>query len=372
MENKEAKELLRKYRAGICTDEEIALLESWYLEYQDEVLDLAPEEVAVAKRNIWAGLPIHEKRSHSIKLWPAISAVASIVICVAIGLFLYKKPTQKDNIDSKSVKIVPGGNKAILTLADGSKIDLNDIANGTLANQSGIVINKTADGYLEYTVKEVKGNDHSEFNTIETPRGGQYQVSLPDGTKVWLNAASSLKYPTRFPLNERKVELAGEGYFEVSPNKSSPFKVVSDNQIITVLGTHFNVSTYADDNKVTTTLLEGKVKVELHDRARYEELNPGEQSVLEGNAFKVHKVSNDDAIAWKNNSFVFDNEELGSIMRKLSRWYDVEVVCPPQLSKMIFAGTVSRSKSIKQALRIMELTGAVQFKFEGRRITVMP
>lgn len=372
MKNKEAKQLLSKYKAGTCTEEEITLLESWYLDYKDQAVDFNLDELAEARKKVWADLPVHQGVGRSVKLWPRITAAASIIICMGIGLLYYNKQAKLSADHPALAAIVPGGNKAILTLADGSKIDLNDVSKGTLARQSGITVTKTADGQLVYTVTDAGGDGKTEYHTIETPRGGQYQVSLPDGTKVWLNAASSIKYPTSFTTNERKVTVSGEAYFEVTPNKASPFKVVSNDQTITVLGTHFNVSAYKDDGRIVTTLLQGRVSVQLNEMDVHAELHPGEQSILENRRFNVGKVDNDDAIAWKNNAFVFDNEALGSILRKISRWYDVEVVCPPEMEKMEFTGTVSRSKNIEQALRIMELTGMVHFKVEGRRITVMP
>jgi transmembrane sensor len=370
MENKEAKALFEKYKQGLCTEDEVAILESWYLDYRNEHTSIIPEGLAQIKEEIWAGLPIHQSIEKSVRLWPRLMVAASILVCMAIGLFYYQ--TRQVSDDAHLTAIVPGSNKAVLTLADGSKIDLTDVSKGTLAKQSGITVTKAADGQLVYTIAENNRRNELQFNTIETPRGGQYQISLPDGTKVWLNASSSLTYPTSFVAGERKVKLKGEAYFEVMHNANRPFKVVSSDQVITVLGTHFNVSAYKDDQRIVTTLLQGKVRVQLNDLDVYEELNAGEQSILADRNFTVEKVDNDDAIAWKNNSFVFNDEELGSIMRKISRWYDVDVVCPPEMEKIPFTGTVSRSKNIHQALRIMEYTGTIHFKIEGRRITVMP
>lgn len=349
------------------------MLESWYLNFEDEATNLIPEDVIGAKAKVWMELPVHSRMGKAVRLWPRIAVAASVAICMAVGLIYYQSAKDQTVNDLPGLAtIVPGGNKAMLTLADGSKIDLNNVSKGTFANQSGITITKTADGQLVYTVVENSSKNELQFNTIETPRGGQYQISLPDGTKVWLNASSSLTYPTSFVAGERKVKLQGEAYFEVTHERGSPFKVMSNDQVITVLGTHFNVSAYTEENRTVTTLLQGKVKIQLNDVDVYEELNPGEQSILINRTFKVGKIDNDDAIAWKNNFFVFDNEELGSIMRKISRWYDVDVVCPAEMERMIFTGTVSRSKNIDQALRIMQLTGTVHFKVEGRRITVMP
>lgn len=373
MQNREAKELLKKYREGRCTAEEIALLESWYLEYEDETKpDFTPEAIAEEKARVWQSLPVHQKQVKRVVIWPWIAA-ASVILCVTLAVLFQKK--DKQAVDTATAKIVPGGNNAILTLANGTKISLNDAANGNLASQSGIMVTKTSDGQLVYQVNSGKGTatqTATEYNTISTPKGGQYQVNLPDGTKVWLNAASSLTFPVAFAASERQVKLAGEAYFEVAHNKEKPFKVSSDKQTVTVLGTHFNVSAYKDDDDIRTTLLEGKVKVQLSEIDVSTVLRPGEQSVLKGRTFNTRVVNTENEIAWVSNAFVFDNEELGSIMRKIARWYDVEVVCPEELEKMQFSGTGSRSKSIQDALKIMELTESVHFKFEGRRITVMP
>lgn len=382
MQNKEAKELLSKYSNGDCNDAEITLLESWYLDYKEDEApaELSIEEVMQAKAEVWARLPIHAKEKPIWRLWRPVAIAASVLLCVTAGILIFKSGqnlVRKAN-QNETAQIVPGGNNAVLTLADGSKIFLNNAANGKLASQSGIVITKTKDGQLVYSITETSGAAGSKssttaLNTISTPRGGQYQVNLPDGTRVWLNAASSLTYPAAFTAKERKVELNGEAYFEVSHDKNKPFKVTSSRQVVEVLGTNFNMSAYASDEQEKTTLLVGKVRVKMQQGDGEAVLRPGEQAVLENNqSFKVFAVNTEDAVAWKNNAFVFNNEELGSILKKIARWYDVEVICPPEMEHMIFSGSVSRDKSITQALRIMELTQTVHFKIDGRRITVMP
>lgn len=375
MKNIDAKELLIKYQEGICTEEELALLESWYLEYKTEGnSDLSPEMVDEARATVWAALPLHHSRK-SVQLWQVLSAAASVILLVTAGLFFFqnaqhKTPQPKSH---QVVKIVPGGNKAVLTLADGTQISLTDASNGQLASQAGMLITKTKDGQLIYTVAESAPGSEKQaltYNTISTPRGGFYQVNLPDGTRVWLNAASSLRYPTAFTAQERKVELTGEGYFEVAHNAAMPFKVVSGNQVVEVLGTHFNINAYSDEKDIRSTLLEGKVKVIT--AAGSTTLKPNEQSINDQDRLRKEEVETEDVVAWRDNMFAFNNESLGSIMRKISRWYDVEVVCPPELEDMKFNGTMSRQRSIKQVLKIMDLTESVHFKFEGRRITVMP
>lgn len=376
MQNKEAKALLAKYKQRNCSEEEIALLESWYLNYKDEMSDLSPEELIRAKTEVWAGLPVHQRQGKTIRLWSRIAAAAAIILCVAAGWWFFQTNQHVKPLTSREMaaKILPGGNKAVLTLADGSEISLTDVANGKLASQQGIVITKNKDGQLEYRIDPAAGVAAGElrFNTISTPAGGQYQVILPDGTKVWLNAGSSLKYPTVFAGQERRVILKGEGYFEVTHDQSRPFRVQSNDQTVEVLGTHFNISAYENDGDVKTTLITGKVQVKTQHSNVSAILKPGEQSTLENNALKVAEVMTEDVIAWKNNSFVFNNEKLGSIMRKIARWYDVEVICPPDLAESVFVGSGSRDKSLDWTLDKLELTGTIHFKVEGRRVTVMP
>ena len=197
--------MLKKYREGSCTAEEIALLESWYLEYEDETKpDFTPEAIAEEKSRIWLGLPVHQKQVKRIVLWPWIAA-ASVMLCVTLAV-LFQKKDKELAADTATAKIVPGGNNAILTLANGDKIVLNDAANGNLGSQSGITVTKTSDGQLVYQVGKSTETRAVEYNTVTTPKGGQYQVNLPDGTKVWLNAASSLTFPVAFTANERQVK----------------------------------------------------------------------------------------------------------------------------------------------------------------------
>ena len=376
-DNKNASQLLEKYRQGNCTEAELALLESWYLNYKDQpVPDLSPELLDAARNEVWSTLPVHEPKK-TLRLWPMVAAAASVVLILTAGLFFFKNIDTPGATNSapEITKILPGGNKAVLTLADGSKISLTDIKEGALAKQSGITITKAKDGQLIYTVDQQNSAQSAGqpvgLNTITTPRGGKYEVNLPDGTKVILNAVSSLTYPTKFVGNERRVSLTGEAYFEVAPNQKMPFKVESDQQVTEVLGTHFNINAYDDEQSVKTTLLEGKVRVTINNNTSVV-IHPGQQAIAKGNDLKIDKVNTDDIIAWTSNTFVFDSEDLGSIMRKISRWYNVEVVCSPELAKMEFGGTISRQRDIKDVLKIMEMTETVHFKFEGRRITVMP
>lgn len=375
MKNIEAQELLKKYKEGNCTEAEIALLESWYLAEGIQDIDLSIDELKEAKSQVWATLPIHQREKKTVKLWPKLAKIASaavVLICLSFSLYFY---LNKDNNPTKTTQavaaILPGGKKAILTLADGASIALNDVNNGKIIDQAGSSVYKTDDGQLAYNTNKESNKAEAQLNLLSVPNGGYYNLTLADGTKVWLNAASSLKYPTVFNGKERIVELTGEGYFEVAHNTNKPFKVVANNQMVQVLGTHFNINAYHDENSTATTLVQGSVKVSTQN-GNVKTIIPGQQAQVIGNLINIKTVNVDDAIAWIHNEFVFDNEDMGSIMRKISRWYDVEVQCPSDLSRMVFTGSVSRSKNIKQVLRIMELTESVHFNFQGRRITVMP
>lgn len=312
-------------------------------------------------------------------------AAAVVLLTLSVGLYFYRQVVPEPaKVFPEHVRadIAPGGNKAILILADGSEISLTDAENGALARQAGITIRKTAEGQVIYDAGAASGSENEvsngqpKYNTIATPRGGQYQVNLPDGTKVWLNAASALTFPQSFrKLKERHVVLNGEAYFEVAKNKHQPFKVMTTvrpdqegrEQVIEVLGTHFNVNAYQDEESIVTTLLEGSIR--LNNKLT---LKPNQQSIFAYDHFHVIPADTEEAVAWKNGYFMFANEDLRSIMRKISRWYNVEIVYQGKTTDNTFIGTVSRFKEVSEVLNILELTKTVHFKIEGRKITVMP
>jgi ferric-dicitrate binding protein FerR (iron transport regulator) len=267
-------------------------------------------------------------------------------------------------------KIKPGKNQAVLTLDNGRKVILTDAIIGEVASRSGVRIIKAADGQLVY---EVTGSTNQnlplEYNTIEAPAGGQWQVKLPDGSLIFLNASSSITYPIRFVGNERRVHIIGEAYFEIAHNKEIPFQVESRGQIVEVLGTKFNVTAYADEKIIRTTLLKGSVKIITNSESKL--LKPGQQAQVSGNKFEITSdVDLEEIVAWKNGYFKF-NESLESIMAKISRWYDVDVeyrVKPD--SDLTFSGKISRSRDISGILKMLEYTGDVHFRLEGRRVIV--
>ena len=372
MKEEAVKSLIRKYNEGTLSPEEKAKLETWYIsQAANSKAELSEEKEDEIIQLLRTELPLKYPKA-SRTWWPRIAAAASIVLCLGTAWYFYQRTDTNPAVSHAKNNILPGGNKAYLTLADGQKIVLTNAKNGTLAQQPGVKITKTSDGELIYSITDLKPEikEIKSYNTIETPVGGQYQVVLPDGTKVWLNAASSLKFPSTFArLVNRKVELRGEAYFEVTKNKQQPFIVKTIEQEVEVLGTHFNINTYKDEQGVKTTLLEGSVKI--HNDVESKILKPGEQSTLTNQRFMVKTIDVEEAIAWKRGYFYFNNENIESIMRKLSRWYNIEVQYQGKITDEGFYGTVSRTRNISQVLDILEKTKGVHFKIEGRRVTVM-
>jgi transmembrane sensor len=308
----------------------------------------------------------------SRKLWPRIAAAAAILIVLSTALLFYLNNVTKNTSDTINyVSDVPSGKQsATLTLANGEKIRLNDALDGKLAEQAGVIVLKTKNGELIYRINGKAGK--AMRNTLTTARGEQYQLVLPDGTKVWLNATSVLSYPSSFTnASKRSVELDGEAYFEVAKDTRHSFVVKSKTQQIEVLGTHFNVNTYDDESEVKTTLVEGSVKITANGVTNAIVLKPGQQAALSGNKLAVKEINGTAVVAWKNGEFMFDHETMEEIMRKVARWYDVEVEYQDlSIAKERFGGTVSRFGNVSEVLRMLELTGDVHFKIEGRRIVV--
>lgn len=392
MNNEQVIELISKYNEGIASKEEVRLVENWFVK-QSEIRQREPEDLDYldVKRQMWLNIdqqidrPLTKRLSPDTppsgkSVWRISMAAAAAVLVIALTAILFYR-NYNDVAGPQIVKndINPGKNKAVLTLANGQKISLTDALNGKLAQQAGVTISKTANGQLVYqAAPNASGKNTAEYNTIEAPRGGQWQVILPDGSKVFLNASSSLKYPVVFAAKERKVELKGEAYFEISHNKKAPFRVRAKGQTVEVLGTHFNIMSYDDEKTVKTTLLSGSVKVSSNAKnasgvnaAEFLVLKPGEQSqVSSGNMKLIQDVDLEDVLAWKNGYFKF-NENLRSIMTKVSRWYDVEVVYETQPDpEFKFKGEISRDKNISELLNMLDYTGNVHFKIEGRRVIV--
>lgn len=229
-------------------------------------------------------------------------------------------------------------------------------------------ITKTANGQVVYTIADNNEAEANQFNTLSTAKGETYKVNLPDGTQVWLNAASSLTYPARFTSTNRKVTLTGEGYFEVAKDKAHPFIVGTDKQDVTVLGTHFNINAYTNESATKTTLLEGSVKVTADNQQQI--IKPGQQAALRNGGIKVLEIDTELATAWKNNKFIFDGDDIQYIMRMVERWYNVEIVYDTYTANEKFYGGVSRYENVSEVLKSLESTGKIHFKVEGRKIFV--
>jgi ferric-dicitrate binding protein FerR (iron transport regulator) len=280
-----------------------------------------------------------------------------------------EKPTNQPLLND----FVPGGDKAVLTLADGSVVILDDASNGNIAVQGAVQVQKVNDGKLQYQA----GGEELEivFNSVSTPKGGKFQLTLSDGTKVWLNASSSLRFPVVFIGNERKVELHGEGYFEVAENKQKPFRVdVAGRGQIEVLGTHFNVNAYADEASMNTTLLEGSVKVRAGVSSKPSMLTPGQQARIfpNGELRTTSNINLEEVVAWKNGKFHFgESTDMETVMRQIGRWYDVEVEYAGNFSGKHLGGTISRDVNASKVFEMLEMTGIAKFRIVGKKVLVV-
>lgn len=316
---------------------------------------------------------IHDKIVYRRK-WPyRFMAAATFTGLLVLAFYIFKHPQQPTVVATqpyKTIPIKPGTEKAILTLADGSNITLDDAANGTLASQGTTSVLKL-NGKLSYT--SAGKSKAIGYNTISTPRGKPYQIELPDGSQVWLNAASSLRFPTAFTGKERRVEITGEAYFEIAKNTAMPFFVKVKDAEVQVLGTHFNIMAYDEEDVVKTTLLQGAVRFVSTNSSLL--LEPGQQSQLGKNGqVKIERSVNlSDVMAWKNGSFHFGSENIKVVMRQLSRWYDIDIEYQDNGTELKdqFYADIPRNTNLTDVLKVLELTGKVKFKTEGRKVIVM-
>jgi transmembrane sensor len=369
--------LLQKYQEGTLSHEEQDKLDAWYLhKASNSNLQLSEYELEDSYELLKSKLPL-QKETKVIRLWPRVGVAASIALLLGTGIFYFTKPKEQIiQVTAKSQEIAPGGTRGILTLSNGKQIILANIsAKDTIAKEGEeVTIKMGANGVITYIINpdaDTSKNNPNSFNTLSTPTGGQYNIVLADGTKVFLNAVSSIKYPTQFNGDTRMVELEGEAYFEVAKNKNKPFIVKSDSQSIEVLGTHFNVHAYANESIVKTTLLEGSVAVSFKNQKAI--LKPGQQSNVSENfsKIKIREVDTDEAIAWKNGRFKFDNADLKTVMKQLERWYGIKVEYRGDVSDVRFNGGTFMNKNLSEVLKVLELSD-IKFKVEGRTIIVYP
>lgn len=375
MEIPDFDELLEKYRKGECTPRELDFIESWYLQYQLDAEPLSQaeleDEVARITESIAQKIPIVAYQPPIFRrLRLPLGIAASILVILGIG-YLLSPGHQKDQSVAQQAElpISPGRHAASLTLVNGKKIFLSDQQTGKVVQGAGVTITKTSNGELIYDIKGTK-NKTSGFNTLATTNGETYRVRLPDGSMVWLNAASSLKYPISFQNSaERVVQLSGEAYFEISKDRKHPFIVKSREQQVEVLGTHFNINAYYDEPDIQTTLLEGSIRLRP-ERGIARILKPGQQAKLANGDLKILEADPRTATAWKDGHFRFKNESLQSVMRKISRWYNVEVTFQKGLPEDTYSGAVTRHSDIRQVLEIMEGSNNIHFTIKERRIIV--
>ncbi|MGF6925075.1 transmembrane sensor [Chitinophaga sp. W2I13] len=323
------------------------------LAQQPEMLSSTPNRVYFLQRYWWAA--------------------ACIVVLATGAYYLSKQAPPTAVVATSPVKdIAPGGNRAVLTLSDGTQIPLDSAGNGVLAQQGNTRITKLNNGRLAYN-----GSGSSEdkvlYNTMSTPLGGQYQLILPDGTGVWLNAASSISYPTAFTGNERSVTVTGEVYFEVVKNEKMPFRVKAGNTTIDVLGTHFNINAYKDEASINTTLVQGSVRVSVQQQQQM--LKPGQQARVAAKGESIQVLDHADlseVLAWKAGFFSFNDADLPAVMRQLSRWYNVEVTYEGKIPQRVFTGEIGRNLTLSQVLKGLTKT-RIKYRIEnGNRIVIQP
>lgn len=332
--------------------------------------------------------------------WVSVAAAVLLITGASFWLLRSKETPTTSGTEQQvpvATTIPAGGNKATLTLADGTIIDLDKAGNGTIATEGKTKVNKKEDGQLEY--KSTTGTKQSAitYNLLSTPRGGQYQLILPDGSKVWLNAASSIKYPTEFAGNERRVEVTGETYFEIARNTEKRFKVTvlphsggsGRGGEIEVVGTHFNINAYGDEQPIVTTLIEGKIKISPIEvvskqsgssdmnnykqrTTNYKLLNPGEEAQINDKAdVKVRKnVDTESAVAWMKGFFDFHNANIKTVMSQVSRWYSVDIKYNGSVPAQTFEGNIDRNIPLNELLQLLQQMGPAKFTIEGRTIKV--
>ncbi|MFI5136919.1 MAG: FecR domain-containing protein [Sphingobacteriales bacterium] len=377
-------DLLARYQSGQCTPEEKALVDEWFAAHGAEQTSI--EQMNAEEQDAWASALFSEINSTNKendrkiipisvnrRLWPRIAAAASILLFISAGSYflLHKKQPNQQIAQTKPFDIKPGSKKAILQLANGQQIALNEAPTGKLAQQGNATVTKTADGQVSYIAQNSTAPTADIYNTITTRRGGYYPLKMADGTIAILDAASSIRYPVTFNGKERRVEITGQVYFIVAHNADKPFKVMVKDQVIQDIGTEFNINAYGDEPYIRTTLVEGGVKVTKQQQSVL--LVPGQQAVadMEKNTLRIQTANVSDVIAWKNGQTSFNNEDIQEIMRKVSRWYDVDVQYEGQIPTRGFDGSISRNANLSDLLKILEFNN-IHFKVDGKTITVKP
>jgi transmembrane sensor len=369
------RELIHKKRTGTIDDQELAVLQAWERSHPDDELLLDEQyegKVEVLKEkmyaNILAGIqqpPVRAAKPRFRTIFKYAAAAILVMGLVTTG-YLYNNRTKVEPVTAAAV-ITPGSNKAVLTLSDGTQISLSDAAAGKLATN----ITMTTNGDVVYTAGTAPSSQ-TQFNTIATPRGGQWPgIVLPDGTRVILDAASSIRYPTQFTGAERLVELSGQAYFEVAHMEKQPFKIKAGGIVIEDIGTAFNVEAYPDESMIRTALVEGSVKVITAEQAKT--LVPGDLAAVKYGSthIDIKKAVMEEVTAWKNGQVSFNGKTVEEIMRQVSRWYDVDVVYEGVKPDRKFSGSISRNVQLKDLLNVLKFQD-LHIETEGNRLIVKP
>jgi len=375
MTKKEIHALIEKYVSGNCSQEERDLLERWYAnELQKRTSENNHNDSQAVKDELWERIVDERPELTKPRIAWRVWMCAAAVLLVGFFVFYQNQQTQhRDEISGPELAahtqhVSPGGNKAILTMGDGRQFVLADEDEGVIEKGDGFVIRKQEDGLVSFEI--VDQHDHVALinNTVETPKGGIYQVVLPDGSKAWLNSASSISFPSNFSKEERKVSVKGEVYFEVQRDVARPFRVDAPQQQIEVLGTKFNINAYADEPYVRTSLLEGSVSVKGAEREHV--LKSGFEMITSKNGKdRIAKADIEAIMAWKEGVFQFDRVELGVLMRQLARWYDVEVVYKGAYPRDEFVGKIKRNEDIQKVLDVLTY-GNIDVSLQGRKLMV--
>ena len=370
-------ELIKKYINNSASKSEEDELLEWYRAkaYKDSKFPMDKQEVYGAMLEK-INDAMKTKHRFNYKTW---AVAASVVMITGFGVAIYKAGIKSETPKEARVqnKIQPGGNRAILTLANGKKISLVNTANGRIAIQGGVEVTKSVSSQLIYSSQSsdlkressASKGEEIAYNTIEIPAGGQYQVILPDHSKVWLNSLSQLKFPVSFKnLKERRVELTGEGYFEVVHNEKQPFRVSACNTLTEDIGTTFNIKAYKDDPDLKLTLITGAASITAG--GGYAVLKPGKQAMYNKD-LTVSSVNFEDEIAWKNGYFRFSDENLENIMKSLARWYNIKYIFQDKsLKNETYAAVTDRFANITPLLNLMEKTGNAEFKIIGNTVMI--
>lgn len=382
MKPQDLRKIFNKVKKGKASPKEEELMKKWLHQFHaDTEVDFTGKEIRQIQNKIWQGVAeeLNIQSPPTRKLWIRYASTAAAVLVALMLLFFYQSRLDiRGTFNNPTVHQdkLPGSIKARVTLADGTSINIDEANKQSLLSTAGIKIKRTADGTIIYKLSpENQVASSIKYSTIYTPKGGRFNLELPDGTLVMLNASSSLTYPTVFDEQERNVELSGEAFFHVTKQqkegKRIPFYVKTLRQKIEVLGTQFNVSSYADDDFTATTLVEGKVSVHMLSGADQRILAPGEQSVLtnNSNSIKVSRVNVDSMIAWKDGQFLFEDAYLKEILLSLSRWYDVKVNLN-DLPKTRYTIFISRESKLSSVLKMLDKTGDLKFKLINNTIEI--